>query len=115
MIFRDFLSYLRDLEVVVMEVHVLLHLIGLCTLSRTFSSLSFTISLKKTTCQRTSWNQADALIHRDIYRLIDFFLEFRHIHTIPASERAVRPEADPQSGYSKLPPQLPGRSCRFPA
>src|SRR5690242_16955011 len=48
-----------------MEVHVFLYLIGLGTFGRTFSSLSFAITLEKTTCQRTPWYQSDTLIHAE--------------------------------------------------
>src|SRR5690348_285031 len=65
MLFRYFLSYRRDLEIVVMEIHILLHLIGLRTPGWTFSTFAFPVALKKATSQRTPRNQCDTLIYAE--------------------------------------------------
>src|SRR5438046_1637136 len=63
--FCNFLSDRRDLKIVVIEIHFLLHLISLCTLGWTFSTFAFAITLEKTTCERTPRYQSNTLIQAE--------------------------------------------------
>jgi hypothetical protein len=55
----DLLSYRSDLEVIVVEVHLFLHLVGLCALGRSLPRIAFAIAFEKSACQRTPGNKPD--------------------------------------------------------